>query len=93
MTNNISEEDGTVPSEEISEYDRLVKMKALGSKRLALQRAASRAIYEALSLEEKALVDEEFGKLAMKIASQFGRSRPFVYAGPHTQMSSRNKDD
>lgn len=78
MANNIVDEDGAVSSEEISEYDRLVKMKALGGERLAFQRAASRAIYEALSLEEKALVDEEFGKLAMKIASQFGRSRRFL---------------
>jgi len=65
----------------LSEFGRLLKFKALASERFAIQRAASRAIYEALSREEKALVDERFDKLAIKIALQFGRSRSFVFKG------------
>lgn len=92
MTKNTVNEDGIVSAKDLSEYGRLVKLKALASERFAFRRAASRAIYEALSLEEQALVDERFGKLAMKIASQFGRSRSFPFKGSDWRTQGENNE-
>jgi hypothetical protein len=80
--------DSATPGEDQYGFEHLMKIKALRSERLSLQRAASRAAYEALSPEEKILVDEKFREAALKIATQFGRSRPFKYESD--QSSSDN---
>ncbi|WP_283188837.1 hypothetical protein [Pseudomonas sp. PMCC200344] len=69
--------DSDTPEEDQYGFERLMKIKALKNERLALQRAGSQAAYEALSPEEKILVDEKFREAAQIIAAQFGRSRPF----------------
>jgi len=70
------EQDNGVP-----DFERLMHMKVLSHERLAYQRGAWLAEYESLTPEEKAIVDAKFHKLTMKIAAQFGRSRPFIFEG------------
>jgi hypothetical protein len=73
--------------------EHMMEMKALGKERLSFQKGAWRAQYEALSQEEKALVDAKFSKVFMKIAAQFGRSRPFVFEGTGEPTSNSNDSD
>lgn len=63
----------------LPDFERLMQIKALCHERLAFQRGASRAKYESLTSEEKAIVDAKFHKVAMKIAAEFGQSRPFIF--------------
>lgn len=70
-----------------------MEIKLLGKERLSFQRGAWRAQYEALSQEERALVDARFSKVFMKIAAQFGRSRPFVFdANPKPTPKSNDSE-
>ncbi|MDI1332429.1 hypothetical protein [Pseudomonas sp.] len=78
--------DSDAPEDDQYGFERLMKIKALSSERLALQRAASQAAYEALSPEDRNLVDEKFKEEALKIAAQFGRSRPFKYEGEQSPL-------
>ncbi|TPG84798.1 hypothetical protein EAH74_12310 [Pseudomonas mandelii] len=71
----------------------MVKIKALSKDRLAFQRSASRAEYEALSPEEKVLVDAKFNKMFVKIAAQFGRSRPFICEDHLKTKRKENNED
>ncbi|WP_149086610.1 glycogen/starch/alpha-glucan phosphorylase [Pseudomonas prosekii] len=73
-----------------SDFERLMKIKALNKERLAFRRGAWRAEYEALSPEEKALVDKEFNKICSEIAAQFSRSRPVVFEGNDTAEPNKS---
>lgn len=81
------------PEEDQCGFERLMKIKALKNERLALQRAGSQAAYEALSPEDKILVDEKFHEAARIIAGQFGRSRPFKYEGDKSSKGSSKTAD
>lgn len=85
--------DSDTPEEDQHGFERLMKIKALRSERLALQRSASQAAYEALSPEERILVDEKFREAAQKIAAQFGRSRPFKCKSEQSSSDSSNTTD
>lgn len=76
--------------QEPPDFEHMVKIKALSKDRLAFQRSESRAEYEALSPEEKALVDAKFNKMFVKIAAQFDRSRPFNFEGSIKPKSMKN---
>jgi len=65
----------------LPDFERLIQIKALSHERLSYQRGAWLAEYESLTPEEKEIVDAKFHKMAMKIAAQFGRSRPFIFGG------------
>jgi len=67
-----------------SDFERLLKIKAMNQARLSRQRNEWRAKYEALSPEERALVDEHFKQTFVEIAAQFGRSRHFVFGSTGT---------
>ncbi|WP_053184841.1 hypothetical protein [Pseudomonas thivervalensis] len=73
--------DYRVPEQGIPDFEHLMEIKALSKERSAFQRGAWRAQYDALSPEEKALADEKFNKMFVKIAAQFGRSRRFIFEG------------
>lgn len=77
----------------LPDFERLMQIKALSHKRLAYQRGAWLVEYESLTPEEKAIVDAKFHKMAMKIAVQFGRSRPFVFGGIDAAMPSKKDLD
>jgi len=77
----------------LSGIEHLMEIKALGKERLSFQKGALRAQYEALSQEEKALVDAKFSKIFMKIAAQFGRSRPFAFGGTGESTPNSNDSD
>jgi hypothetical protein len=66
------------------DFERLLKIKAMNQARLSRQRNEWRAKYEALSPEERALVDEHFKQTFLDIAAQFGRSRRFVFGSTGT---------
>lgn len=88
ITNN-----SDTPEEDQYGFVRLLKIKALRNERLALQREGSQAAYEALSPEEKILVDEKFREAALKIAAQFERSRPFRYEGDQSLSENSTPAD
>lgn len=67
-----------------SDFERLLKIKAMNQARLSRQRNEWRAKYEALSPEERALVDEHFKQTFVEIAAQFDRSRHFVFGSTGT---------
>ena len=82
------------PEEDQYGFERLMKIKALKNERLALQRAGSQTAYEALSPEERILVDKKFREAALKISGQFGRSRPFKFEGDQSSPDcSKTADD
>lgn len=85
--------DSGTPEEDQYGFERLMKIKALRRERLALQRSASQAAYEALSPKERILVDEKFREAALKIAAQFGRSRPFKCESDQSSSDSSNTTD
>lgn len=87
-TSDDLEQDKALP-----DFERLMQIKALSHERLAFQRGALRAKYESLTSEEKAIVDAKFHKMAMKIAAQFGRSRPFIFSGNDGGTSSKKDED
>lgn len=74
----------------LSDFERLMQIKALSHERLANKRGACLAKYESLTLEEKAIVDAKFHKMAMKIAAQFGRSRTFIFGGNNANTLGDN---
>ncbi len=67
-----------------SDFERLLKIKAINQARLSLKKSAWRAKYEALSPDERAVVDEHFKQTFVEIAAQFGRSRHFVFGSTGT---------
>lgn len=67
-----------------SDFERLLKIKAINQARLSRQRNEWRAKYEALSPDERAIVDEHFKQTFVDIAAQFGRSRHFVFGSTGT---------
>lgn len=73
--------------------ERMMEIKSLGRERLSFQKGALRAQYEAFSQEEKALVDAKSSKIFMRIAVQFGRSRPFVFTGSGKPTPNLNDID
>lgn len=75
MTNHTSDGD---------DFERLLKIKAINHARLSLKKSAWRAKYEALSPDERAVVDEHFKQTFVEIAAQFGRSRHFVFGSTGT---------
>lgn len=75
----------------LPDFERLMRIKALSHERLAYQRGAWLVEYESLTPEEKAIVDAKFHKMAMKIAAQFGRSRPFIFGS--NGKANPNSDD
>lgn len=87
-TSDDLEQDKALP-----DFERLMQIKALSHERLAYQRGAWLAEYESLTPEEKAIVDAKFHEMAMKIAAQFGRSRPFVFGGKDAVMPSKKDLD
>lgn len=78
---------------DLPEFERLMQIKALSHERHAYQRGAWLEKYESLTREEKAIVDAKFHKMAMKIATQFGRSRPFRFGGNDTVTPTENDED
>lgn len=75
-----------------SDFERLLKIKAMNQARLSRQRNEWRAKYEALSPEERALVDEHFKQTFVEIAAQFGRSRPLVFGSKSSPAPDEEKD-
>ena len=80
MIKPFDEDGGAVNRSEVT-FDELVKMKALNQKRMDAVRANWRSEASKMSSEEREQAAERFRLAADKIASQFGRSRPFVRKG------------
>ena len=91
MTDTPPEYDARQPGSPGLEH--LMKIKALSQERLAFQKGAWRAEYEALSPAEKARVDAKFKKISGIIAAQFGRSRPFMFEGPDKLAPTQSDRD
>ncbi len=75
-----------------SDFERLLKIKAMNQARLSLKKSAWRAKYEALSPDERAVVDEHFKQTFVDIAAQFGRSRRFVFGSTATPILDEEQD-
>ena len=66
------------PPRQMPSYEELVEMKALGQQKMEVLRREWRLKNEAMTISERRDAEERFGRAALTISAQFGKSRRFV---------------
>lgn len=66
-------------------FQKLMEIKASRKQQLAIDRSVARAKYDAMSPEEKMVIDEKFRNMFVQLKSQFGRSCRFDFK-PSTEL-------